>query len=100
MSNRVVDYSTGDFSSTAERTIERENTQKINNINKMYRLAKNKYKIITDKGFSKDSGKDLTFEDVKGLTLEQKLLSGYYRTEYSDTMSDRKSIMASVKPSL
>lgn len=47
--------------------------------------------MLTSKGFTKEKGFNLTFDDVKGFTLEQKLLCGYYKTKKkSDIKSSEK----------
>eukprot|EP00347_Sterkiella_histriomuscorum_P010281 403376904 len=101
---------TGDYNSNTfitERSMTKDLEHSMSKINKFYRLAKNKYKIINSKGFSKELSQELTRDDVKGLTLEQKLLAGYYRSEStavnSELQSNKRSkstLHTSIRPSV
>ena len=58
------------MNSTGSNSLVYQNSVELGKIERIYRLAKNKYKILSDKGFSKEMGKSLTSEDVRGMTLE------------------------------
>ena len=49
-----------DPNTRTERTIERDHYSKLGHINKLYRIAKNKYSILTDKGKTQKLEMELT----------------------------------------
>lgn len=59
-------------------SIEKEHADKMDKINKFYNLGRNKFKRLNDEISAQQMSEHLTEDDVSGMSLEQKILYGYY----------------------